>query len=70
MYHVIEIQTMGDTSVVVTPIPSSADRNEAESIFYQKMSYAAVSSVPVHSVALLSETGCVIMNGSYQHSEL
>ena len=67
MFHIIEIQTTGDTSVVVTPISSSADRNEAESIFHQKMSYAAVSSVPVHSVVLLSETGCVIMNGSYQH---
>ena len=67
MFHIIEIQTAGDSSAVVTPIPVTADRNEAESIYHQKMAYAAVSSVPVHSVALLSETGCVLMNGSYKH---
>lgn len=67
MYQIIEIQTTGNTSVVVTPIPSSADRNEAESIYHQKMSFAAVSSVPVHSVVLLDEDGCVLMNGSYKH---
>ena len=67
-YQIIEIQTTGNTSVVVTPIPSSVDQYEAESIFHQKMSYAAISSVPVHSVVLLNEKGCVLMNGSYNHT--
>ena len=67
-YQIIEIQTTENGSIVVTPIPISADRNEADSIYYQKMSYAAVSSVPIHSVALLNENGCILLNGSYRHN--
>ena len=70
MYHIIEIQTTGNSSVIVTPIPSAADLNEAESIYHQKMSYAAISSIPVHSVVLLNEEGCVEMNGSYKHEAM
>ena len=68
MYHIIEIQTTGESSVIVTPIPSASERNEAESIFHQKMSYAAISDVPLHSVVLLSDEGLVMMNGAYRHN--
>jgi len=70
MFHIIEIQTAGNSSVIVTPIPVTADKNEAESIYHQKMSYAAVSSVPIHSVVLLQDDGTVVMNGSYEHEPL
>ena len=69
MYHIIEIQTTGNISTIVQPIPFASELNEAESIFHQKMSYAAISTVPVHSVALLDENGLVLMNGSYKHTQ-
>ena len=67
MYCIIETQTSGDTMSVVTPIPTYTNKNEAESAYHAKMSAAAVSSVPVHAVAMLDEMGCVVLNGSYEH---
>ena len=69
MYHVIEIQTNGSSSVIVTPIPSAENLYEADSIFHQKMSYAAISQVPIHSVVMIDENGLLLRNGSYNHSE-
>lgn len=69
MYHIIEIQTNGSSSQIVTPIPSAENLYEADSIFYQKMSYAAISQVPVHSVVMIDENGLLLRNGSYNHSE-
>lgn len=68
MYCIIETQTSGSSMAVVTPIPVYSDRNEAESAYHAKMSAAAVSSVAVHSVVMLDEKGCVILNGSYEHA--
>ena len=67
MYHIIEIQTTDTSSVVVTPIPSAQNQNDAESIYHQKMSYAAISSVPVHAVVMVNDHGTIVMNGYYAH---
>ena len=67
MYHIIEIQTNGSSSAIVTPIPSAETKNEAESIFHQKLAYAAISEVPFHSVVLIDDRGIVSMSGTYEH---
>ena len=67
MFSIIEMQTTGSSMAVVTPIPVYENQNEAESVFHQKMSVAAISSVPIHAVAMLNERGEVILNGSYTH---
>ena len=69
MYHIIEIQTTNNNSVIVTPIPSSENKYEADSIFHQKMSYAAISQVPIHTVVMINEEGILMRSGSYNHTE-
>jgi len=71
MYFIIETQTFDNgTSVVVLDngaVPSAADRMAAESIYHLKLSYAAASNLPKHSVALLTEEGFCLMQQCYKH---
>ena len=66
MYIVTEIQTNADGSVGVLNTQHNT-RAEAESKYYNVLSYAAVSSVRVHAAALMTNEGFPLMNQSYQH---
>ena len=73
MYFIIETQTFDNgTSVVVLDngaVPSASDRMQAESIYHLKLSYAAASTLPKHSVALLTEEGFCLMQQCYKHAQ-
>ena len=58
MFIVIELQTYNDGTVghIVT---NYEERNVAESKFYQIMSAAAISDVPVHSALIVDEAGMI-----------
>ncbi len=66
MFIVIEFQTDKDGNLgnIVTPYSEQA---EAESKYYQILSHAALSSVPIHTAMVITSEGLVIMNKCYQH---
>lgn len=67
MYIIIEIQKSNSGSVAIVPPASYSDRNQAEQKYHEVLSYAAVSSVDVHSVVMLSDTGDRIKGETYYH---
>ena len=66
MYRVIELQTTGTTTAMVDG-GDFADRNEAESKLHQIAMYAAISSVPVHTVLVINAEGEKIKKEVYKH---
>lgn len=66
MYIIQEIQTNNGQSALL-PAITKADKNEAESEWYHKMGYAAISEVQVHTVILYDEHGNVAKQGYYEH---
>ena len=69
MYSIIEQQTTGEQTAVVQPIPTRADINEAQSVFFSTCALACVSSVPIHSVTLLREDGSVVKRECFRHEQ-
>ena len=65
VFVVMEIQS--DNEKAATLINSYTDRNEAESKFHQILGAAAISNVLIHSAVLLTDTGKVLKNETYQH---
>ena len=65
MYLVLEIQKTGNQ--IATNIWAFETRNEADAKFYTVLAAAAISSVPLHAAALLTEDGGCIKNESYNH---
>lgn len=64
-YLVIELQTnAGKTANIVTQYSTLA---QAEQKFYQVCSSAVVSTVEVHSVIIIDETGFVMKNECFKH---
>lgn len=66
MYVVIELQKSSD-GTIASLVTTHADLNDAESKFHQVLSYAAVSNVPIHSCAMLSEDAYLVKAESYSH---
>lgn len=66
MYIIIEIQTNAD-GTIGNLVYTAATRNEADSIYYQKLGYAAISQLPKHAVALMSNEGFPLMHQCYRH---
>lgn len=66
MYYILEIQknAVGNYAHLVQ---SATTRNEAESKFHQVLAAAAISGLPLHSAALLTEDGLILMNGCYRN---
>ena len=56
-YVIIELQTDENGSTATPPIKTANEYNEARSVFHQTAASASISSVPVHTVLWLSETG-------------
>lgn len=68
MFYIIEIQknNEGQNAHLVY---TAETQNEAESIYYSKLAYAATSSLPLHAVVCLTEEGLHHMSKSYRHGK-
>ena len=64
-YVIIEMQTTGSTTAIVTPATYDSAIS-AEAAFLTKCAAARVSGLDVHSVALLDEEGKVIARKCYK----
>ena len=67
IYIVQELQESADNVVVFVPPETFADPVAAESDFYIKCGYAAISQVWLHTVMLHTDTGEVLRAKSYKH---
>lgn len=65
-YIVVELQTNseGQTANIVTAYDNLP---QAENKFFMVCASATLSNVPVHSVAILDQTGMVVANRSFSH---
>ena len=61
MYIIQEMQTDANGNVAFVPPVSKATRMEAESEYHIKAGYAAISSVPVHTVMCYTEEGFQVL---------
>lgn len=68
-YIIIETQTTNGVTAVVPPVVKD-DFYAAEQEYHNKLSYAAVSSVPIHAVTMITERGNVVKHECYIHEEL
>lgn len=66
-YLVIEIQTQANGTAAVLPIESYANRAEALSAYYAKCALAVISSVPVHTVEVITNRGFVVACECFEH---
>lgn len=66
MYIIIEMQTNGSQTALL-PAETRLDRLQADSVYYQKLAAAAISTVPIHSVVMLDEHGNRIDGQTYEH---
>lgn len=67
MYIVLEIQTAADGAVTVLEPRVLSARETAESAYHSVLSYAAVSSVPLHAAVLMTNEGAVLERKAYAH---
>ena len=67
MFIIQEIQTDANNNVTFLPQVVKATQAEAESEYYIKLGYAAISSVPVHAVIMYTHEGFPLMHGVYKH---
>ena len=68
MYIVLEIQVNdGGTAGLLSA--SFEDRYQAESQYHSVLAAAALSTLPLHTAVLLTDTGDLLMRGSYSHVE-
>lgn len=66
-YLVIEMQKQANGSLTFL-VDSYTDRQTAEQKYHTILSYAAVSTLPLHTAVILSEEGTVIKKEFYKHS--
>ena len=66
-YIVIEMQTSNGLTAVLTT--TKATLNEAENKYHSVLAAAAISSVDVHSAALLNERGQLVKYECFEHAE-
>lgn len=67
MYIVSEIQTNDDGTVGILNTQHTT-RPEAESKYYSVLAAAAISAVPTHACALMTNEGFLIMSQHYKHA--
>ena len=68
-YLILEIQKFADGTIATPPLETAETLNSARSTFYSKCAVAAVSTVPVHTVVLLTDVGQMIGLESFSHEE-
>lgn len=64
-YIIIESQTTNGTTTVGTVLKTNY--NEAEQEYHRELMYAAVSSVQLHAVTMLTENGKMVKYEAYVH---
>ena len=65
-YIIVEAQTTNGTTAVISTVKSTYET--AEQDYHSKLSFAAVSDVPLHSVTMLTERGSIVKYEVYDHS--
>lgn len=65
-YLVIEMQKQSDGTIAQI-CTSYTDRQIAEQKYHEILSYAAVSTIPIHTAVILSEEGNIIKKEVYRH---
>lgn len=68
MFVVIELQTY-ESGAVGNIISTYDTLNEAEAKYHTILAAAAVSSLPVHSAFIVTNTGNVVRSEYYRHGE-
>lgn len=66
-YLVIEMQKQANGNLTHL-VNSYTDRQTAEQKYHTILSYAAVSTLPIHTAVILSDEGTVIKKEFYKHS--
>lgn len=69
VYIIIEIQKSNDGTVAIVPPASYTDKDVAEQAYHTALAAAAVSSVNVHSVVMLDDTGARLKGETYYHGD-
>lgn len=69
MFIIQELQTNAAGTVAALPIVTKDSREEADSVFYQKLASAAISSVACHTVMLYTHEGLVLDRKFYKHGQ-
>ena len=67
MYVVVEIQTTNGVTTQITTVEQNKD--VAEQKYHNILSYAAVSSVEIHSAVILNPEGQMIKSECYKHEQ-
>ena len=67
MFIIIEIQKANEGSAAVCPVLVFVDRDQAEASYHTKLAAAAVSSVNVHTVTMLTDTGELVKKETFYH---
>ena len=67
-YLVIEIQTQVDGTATVLPIATYANKAEALSAYYSKCALAVISSVPIHTIEVITNRGFVVACECFEHT--
>lgn len=65
VYVVVEIQSTGESASILQN--TFVERNDAESDYHRILQSAAISTVPVHSAVLLTDTGVTLKTEKYEH---
>ena len=65
-YLVVEMQKQSDGTIAQITT-TYTDRNTAEQKYHEILSYAAVSTIPIHTAVILSEEGNLIKKECYRH---
>lgn len=68
MFYVIEIQKT-EQGTYAHLIDTAEDFAQAESKYYGKLQYAAISVIPVHTVYLLDDKGIVYHEKCYNREQ-
>lgn len=68
MYIVIELQTY-DNGTVGNFVFAFSNYYDAEAKYHTLLSVAAVSALPVHAVAMITNAGHMIKSEYYRHGE-
>ena len=66
-YTIVELQTDEYGTTITPPNKVEADKNVAISQWHETCSYAAISSVYMHVVLLISERGAIIRQDEFNH---
>ena len=69
VYIIIEIQKSNEGTVAIVPPASYTDKDVAEQAYHTALAAAAVSSVNVHSVVMLDDTGARLKGETYYHGD-